>query len=231
MAKYKQNDSPVLFQLVMSGPGTENIQFVTAHRHFTHFTLVYYHSALHCTSRATHLLPCDFFVLGRLPPARVSSYAGRLDAYPCSDSATKKTAIPSKSADYGEAKIDGSHVDVCEQCTRLTIQTKKIQFTSISPFDVFSSLDQVSNTHIYKIPVRHRCSQTSHDYIRLKTINKSIFIRSGVHDCVCRCQKHTRRVGTRDRVRSFVICRLNSETIGGQSRSSIIHNKIPGSIT
>lgn len=50
MAKYKQNDSPVLFQLVMSGPGTENIQFVTAHRHFTHtlhwFTITRHYTAL-----------------------------------------------------------------------------------------------------------------------------------------------------------------------------------------
>lgn len=92
----------------------------------------------------------------------------------------------------------------------MTIQTKKIQFTSVSPFDVFSSLDEVSNTHIYKIPVKHRCSRTSHDFIRLKTINNSVSVRSEVHDCIYRCQKHTRRLGTRDRVQRFVISRVCS---------------------
>lgn len=93
----------------MSRPGTKNIHCSTdSHVNFT---------SLHCTCTEqpalTHLLPCDFFVFGRRPPERDSSQPGRLDAYPCSASATKITAIPSKSADYGTAKIDGCHVDVC----------------------------------------------------------------------------------------------------------------------
>lgn len=65
MAKYKQNDSPVLFQLVMSGPGTENIQFVTAHRHFTH-TLHWFNNTRHYTALRGRLTCC---------PAIFSSWA------------------------------------------------------------------------------------------------------------------------------------------------------------
>lgn len=168
----------------------------------------------HCTSlhsrRSTHLLPCDFFVFGRLPADRDSSYAGRLDAYPCSASATKKTAIPSKSADYGTAKIDGSHVDVCVECTRLTISNKE---NPIHLSRAFRCIQQLGSGQQYSYLLYPGLAQVFTNVTRLysiKTINKSIFIRSEVHDCVYRCQKHTRRVETRDSAQRFVICRRRS---------------------
>lgn len=137
----------------MSRPGTKNIHFVHVHGTVTFQNTISHHSlALLPADRITHLLPWDFLVFGRLAPLLCSSNTGKLDAYPCSASAsaTSNTAIPSKSADRATAKIDGSHVDVCVYCARLTIiQTKKIQFTSVAPVYVFSGFEQSSNTHIY----------------------------------------------------------------------------------